>query len=352
MQLIDRNMLLSDDISTKWNHFCNFRQMKQWSRILYHFLFWLLSALFLMWFYTKLTREYAHTIVLAGIVWFVSMAVVYFFIRVLIPIYLITRRLVRFWILTCYTVVLAVWLSLFSVILYFAWLMMQTNGQTFPFNIDLVFLLAGQFLVIAAGVLLHSVRENIRMKNNQLRLLKSQFHPHFLFNTLNNLYALSLKKSDETPRMILKLSDLLDYSLHKSDQSRVTVEEEVQLIENYFDLARMRFGDSLNLTLVTELPNAEFRIPPMLLLPFVENAIKHGVHPDIADNKVVVSISGHQHRIHFRVWNKTCGAVRDGRPGLGIQQVKERLDLLLPGRFKLEIKDASGEFQVSLILYE
>ena len=344
--------------------------MKKRPRYSDHFVYWLVAAIFLIWFYTKLTREYQHTLLLASVVWCVSISVVYFFNHFLIPRYLFPNRYFRFVIFSVYSLVISVWISLFITLLYFSLLLTQSDGMEFPFRIDLAFLLAGQFLVVAAGVLLHAVRENIRMirrqnelelqrveilaklKESELRFLKSQFHPHFLFNTLNNLYSLSLRKSDQAPEMILKLSELLDYSLHRAEADRIPLSEEIQFIENYCELTRMRFGKAVILSFEAENQDPAYPVPPMILLPFVENAIKHGIHPEHPESFVRITVVQDNHGVRFETENRVFGLKPDQKvvDGIGLSHVRNRLELIMPGKYKLNIKQTKGLFTVNLTL--
>ena len=141
-------------------------------RTIIHLAFWLISLLGLVWFYTQLTREYSHTLVLAAIVWPVSLASVYFINIKLIPKYLMTKKYRLFGVFTVYTLIIATWITMLFVYMYFYILVTRVGSQGFPFEIDLAFILAGMFLVIATGVLGRAVRENFRImkEKNELEM--------------------------------------------------------------------------------------------------------------------------------------------------------------------------------------
>ena len=343
-------------------------------RIVLHLIFWFAALLFLGWFYTQLTQEYSHTLVLVTIVWPVSVGAVYFINLKLIPNFLFRERYKRFTLYTSYTLIIATWITLLFVYLYFFRLLTNTGGRGFPFEIDLAFIIAGMFLVIFAGVLIHVVRENFRifkekteleklkltiqarLKTVEAKTLKAQFHPHFLFNTLNNLYSLSLKKSDDAPKMILKLSDLLDHSLNRTEEIEVRLEEEVSFIKNYIDLAAMRFGERMNISFCTEIENPDHPICPNILIPFVENAIKHGISPEKDVNKIKLILNQKGKEMYFEIENAIHKSPEycyndDKNNGLGIQQVQAFLAALYSSSHKLHIEENENIFKVKLRIY-
>jgi LytS/YehU family sensor histidine kinase len=234
-------------------------------------------------------------------------------------------------------------------------------------------MMAGQYLVVAAGVLGHAIRENFRaitlrnelenqrlefqskLMESELRFMKTQFHPHFLFNTLNNLYSLSLKKSDEAPGMILRLSKLLDYSLHGANSEQVSLSEEIQFIQNYIDIAQMRFGEKLTFHFDKEIDDTEFKMPPLLLMPFVENAVKHGISPESLQSWIRIKIHQLGKKLTFTIENSTFDSVIDfstisGKTGLGLEQVRNRLNIILPESHNLIINKEEQHFSVTLII--
>lgn len=349
--------------------------MNTLKKILTHAGLWILAVIFWIWLFTGLTREYEYTLVLVVIVGAISVSVVYFFNLFLIPRFLFTRRYWRFGLLSVYSIIISVWITLFLLFLYLAHILSSNPGLHSPFQIDVAFLLAGMFLVIIAGVLGHVIRENFnnlkeksalkaatleanaKLKESELRLLKSQFHPHFLFNTLNNLYALSLKKSDDTPGMILKLSDLLDYSLYGSEKDKVELKEEIQFIQNYLDLIKMRFKNHGEITFDWKSDNQECKISPMMLIPFVENAVKHGLGKSDKEGWIRISLEQNSSHLIFKIENSL--ADKDFQEntdhsdyGLGLQQIKSRLDILYPNSHTLIITDDPKQYTVKLEIHE
>ena len=185
----------------------------------------------------------------------------------------------------------------------------------------------------------------------ELNFLKAQIHPHFLFNTLNNLYSLTLTKSDQAPEVVAKLSAMLDYMLYRCSGPRVRVRDEVELLQHYIDLERLRYGDRLTVAFdyITDDPEAE--IAPLLLISLVENAFKHGVSQAMAAAQVQVHLRVQEGRIRFRVFNTKAPTQADPEAsGLGTQNVQRQLDLLYPDQYQWQIQEQSEAYEVTLIL--
>jgi two-component system, LytTR family, sensor kinase len=185
----------------------------------------------------------------------------------------------------------------------------------------------------------------------ELKFLKTQIHPHFLFNTLNNLYALTLKKSDRAPDMVLKLSELINYMLYECTGDEVLLAKEIKFIRNYIDIEKMRYGDRLDVDIRVTGEIGGRRIAPLVILPFVENCFKHGASEDLAQSWVKITIDAGEDHLIAKVENsKSSENGRSGNEGIGIQNVKRRLDLLYPGRHELKIINGEETFLVILTI--
>ena len=189
----------------------------------------------------------------------------------------------------------------------------------------------------------------------ELKFLKSQVHPHFLFNTLNNLYALTLKQSKEASEVVLKLSDLLDYMLYECNADRVILQKEIKLVEDYIVLEKIRYGDRLDVSLHLRGDVSEKMIAPMLILPFVENSFKHGVSGELNQSWVRIDLSARETGITLKVENSKSGNdgqedTFDYKEGIGLKNVKRRLELLYPDQYDLTIIDSESSFLVVLKL--
>jgi two-component system, LytTR family, sensor kinase len=186
----------------------------------------------------------------------------------------------------------------------------------------------------------------------ELKFLKTQIHPHFLFNTLNNLYALTLKKSDKAPGTVLKLSELINYMLYECKSDEVELSKEIKFIRNYIDIEKMRYGDKLDVDIRVSGDVGDRKIAPLIILPFVENCFKHGASEDLQQSWVKVTIDSHPDHVVIKVENSKS-ADNHSNPvqnyeGIGIQNVKRRLDLLYPGRHELKIMNGEETFLVIL----
>jgi sensor histidine kinase YesM len=184
----------------------------------------------------------------------------------------------------------------------------------------------------------------------QLQLLKAQLHPHFLFNTLNDIYSFSLQTSPKTPQMILKLSSLLSYMLYDCKTDEVLLEKEVDVMKNYIDLEKERYGDKIDISVNIHGAIQDKYITPLLILPFLENAFKHGTSEQLEKPWMSVDIAVKDHLLQCKVVNSKNEFVPLSENGVGIQNVKKRLELLYPGKHELKLADEGVFFVVSLQL--
>ena len=178
----------------------------------------------------------------------------------------------------------------------------------------------------------------LQLKEQELHYLKMQIHPHFLFNTLNTIYGFALKQSKQTPEIILKLSNLLDYILYQVNKPKVSLKEEVLHIKEYIELEKIRFQDTLKVTFTTTEIKEEIQIAPMLLIPFVENAFKHGSLEDgflSVEIKVVVT----ENQLDFFIRNTFLNyETINENSGIGLENIRKRLELHYKDNYSLEIE--------------
>jgi hypothetical protein len=195
--------------------------------------------------------------------------------------------------------------------------------------------------------------DRFKQVQTELALLKSQVNPHFFFNTLNSLYALSLEKSDQVPDVVLKLSDLMRYVLDSSNKKTVPLEDEVQFLKSYISLEQLRLPEKTDIRVSVKGDLQTHCIAPMLLIPFVDNSFKHGLSSSIGDGYIHVSITIERKNLHFQVKNsKPQPESRDKteRPGMGLENVKRRIALLYPDKHQLNIADNPKSYCVELLL--
>ena len=190
----------------------------------------------------------------------------------------------------------------------------------------------------------------------ELQLLKAQVHPHFLFNTLNNLYSLTLTQSGQAPEVVLKLAGLLRYMLYECNMPLVPLAKEIKLVQDYIQLEKLRYGDRLDLGInITGNPEGKF-ISPLLLLPFLENSFKHGASEHLDQAWISLDVNIQDNKLKFKLINALPAEplpVSCPKPvvhGLGLENVKKRLELIYPQRYKLKAIQETETFVVTLIL--
>ncbi len=193
--------------------------------------------------------------------------------------------------------------------------------------------------------------EKLQLKT-ELQLLRLQLNPHFLFNTLNNLYALTISKDDKAPEVVAKLSEILRFLIYDSNTQLVPLDSEISLIENYIDLEMLRYGERLNFCFEVTGNTKGLMLPPLLLFTFVENSFKHGVSNDSGSPELQLKLITKNAFIHFHIVNTIPEDPKKNEVGgIGLVNLKKRLGLLFPGKHKLDITHEEGRYSVDLKLY-
>jgi LytS/YehU family sensor histidine kinase len=190
---------------------------------------------------------------------------------------------------------------------------------------------------------------------SELQVLKAQLNPHFLFNTFNNLYVLSLQKSDKTPAAISKMSDLFHYILYECNSVEVAVSKEIKLIEDYIQLQQLRYAERLSINFEKDIENPDFMIPPMLLYTFIENCFKHGCSNDPGSPWIKLRIRVRNNSFYFEAENSNANATfrkKKSDGGVGLANVKRRLELIYPNNHQLEIRKDDNLFYIRLELHK
>ncbi len=187
---------------------------------------------------------------------------------------------------------------------------------------------------------------------SELRFLKSQINPHFLFNTLNSLYALTLKKSDLAPDIVLKLSEMMRYMLYECNEKWVPLSKEVNYIANYLELERIRQGNRVDIKYEVKGQLGNQKIAPLMFIPFIENCFKHGLGSQISKGFVNIYLDVRGNEIDLQIENSKTEAIpkqlhpRSG--GIGLVNVRRRLELLYPNRYMLQVVDSPTTYTVKL----
>lgn len=185
---------------------------------------------------------------------------------------------------------------------------------------------------------------------SELRFLRAQMNPHFLFNVLNSIYALARKKDDRTEETVLRLSKLLRFMIYECNEALIPLEKERQMIRDYLSLEEVRFQDKLCLSFEEDIDDDHYQVPPLLLLPLVENAFKHGLSESRREAWVNISLTAHQGKLGFKVKNsvETEAAGSEQPTGLGLENLRRQLELLYPDQHELHILRTSDTFEVEL----
>ncbi len=237
---------------------------------------------------------------------------------------------------------------------------MPPMSKNFLFILILVYLIVG--VVSFVSILNHSfetasknrelqnkiLNAQLQFKEQELLYLKRQIHPHFLFNTLNTIYGLALKQSKHTPDIIMKLSNLLDYILYQVNKPKVDLKGEVLHIKEYIDLEKIRFQDTLKVEFKASEINEDIQIAPMLLIPFVENAFKHG---GLIDGflKIEIQIKVKEKQLDFFIRNTINNSEGNNKNGgIGLENITKRLDLNYKNNYKLESNFKSNWYEAKL----
>jgi len=264
-----------------------------------------------------------------------------------------------------YLVYAASILGSFAVVLLIHMVLFNVIVAVFPFRFTgaLSFLLPQFVLMVTVSTTLRVVTDKLetdrlarqRQEENmktEVSFLRSQINPHFIFNILNNLVALERMKSPELGPTILKLSALMQYMLYDTDAERVELSREVEYLQSYIDLQRQRFGQKIPITVSLDAGAGNYEIEPMLLIPFVENAFKHGVGL-IEKPGIEIMLRVRDGVLFFAVrnrYNPNSTEEKDKGSGIGLGNVKRRLKLLYQSQHRLLLSQSEGWFLVSLEL--
>jgi len=287
----------------------------------------------------------------------------YIAMYVIIPRFLLKRRYKDFVISSVYMVLgvayLEILITICLIVLPVYVLPLKWSAPIKVDSLDIYLRLIGIYAVVflASSVKLLKHWYTMQKKNQQLikekleaelNMLKSQVHPHFLFNTLNNLYALTLKKSDKSPDVVLKLSEILDFMLYHSNKDFVELEREIKLINNYIALEKLRYGERLIIDFEIDGEIQNKNIAPMLIFPLVENCFKHGVSSTNQKSWIKLTIKVSTEHLSFTAENSMIEKQDKQKGGLGLINLRKRLDLIYPENHKLIINEAGNVFTALL----
>jgi two-component system, LytTR family, sensor kinase len=337
-----------------------------WTRIALHLLFWLvylpLNAV-VNCNLNQLPVEQAFMTALGGEAFSlpVKLLLVYVIFYYIIPQYSERNKVSKLIGVTLLTFLVATLIYRLSV----AWIYFPLFHPEAPFDFfnpkGLVLTAFDLFITLAAAVPIKLIRlhykslefeqELIREKlESELHFLRAQTNPHFLFNTLNNLFVLARKKSDVTPDAIMMLSKIMRFMLHDCRAPRIPLSNEVRVVRDYIELERLRYNDRLVVDYKEDIDNSEEQVAPLMLLPFVENSFKHGAGNTTGKVRIDVQLQLHAKRLHFRVQNTIDPDAPPSlaKSGIGLGNVQRQLELIYPGKYRLDFGPKGDVYLVEL----
>ncbi len=334
--------------------------------VLLHLLFWVGVWFFFVYFFSYNSNNSNYVTWFSSFLLPVTMVTTYFVVYYLIPKYLLTKKYKLFILYGSYTLVFSTYLIIITI---FGSLIFLSNlniknmppmSRNYVFVLILVYLIVG--LVSFVNLLNHNFKTEsknkelqnkiletqLQIKSQELQYLKKQIHPHFLFNTLNTIYGFALKQSKNTPDIILKLSNLLDYILYQVNKPKVSLKEEILHIKEYIELEKIRFQDTLKVNFQVNSISPEIQIAPMLLIPFIENAFKHGSLVDgFLQIEVLIKVTNDE--LNFKIVNSVLqDSSKESESGIGLANIKKRLNLLYKENHQLHIERVDNWFTVTL----
>ena len=182
--------------------------------------------------------------------------------------------------------------------------------------------------------------------NTEIKLLKAQINPHFIFNSMNNIYSLAYSKSDQTPDAILKLSEMLRYVYYDCNRDEVSLGAEVRYIQNYIAFQQLKSPHKQMITFELNGIDKNFRIAPMLFIPFVENSFKYSKIEDLKEANVTIKLTTNENILYFKISNTQPESGMPSGSGMGIENVRSRLKLTYPDKHELKVNDENDSFEV------
>lgn len=232
------------------------------------------------------------------------------------------------------------------------------NAPPMFWNMLLLFSTTFSIAILWESTVFAMKKEEETIKNKaehvktELKLLKSQINPHFLFNSLNNIYALSVMDSDKTQQSISYLSDMLRYVLYECDQTMVPVQKEMEYLNNYIKLFSLKSSQPYSITTEFDVQNSDTFVAPMLFIPFIENALKHGNIEQRKTSYIKISIKNTTNELVYQVENSVANAQKskDEAGGIGLENVKKRLQILYKNKHQLQVSQNPEEFKIKLTL--
>lgn len=341
------------------------------SRNIFAAVYWGLSGFALLFVFVDQNLDFTVRLVLVGILLCITYGSTRIINDWLIPQVFFKRKLLNFVYALFGLWVVSLWLILLTLVLMLLWISGIEPVTEIPSRQEILIIVFASYLIIIFASVVHFILETqqqyvekinlknqkknieLHLKHAQRQLLQSQIHPHFIYNILNSIYALS-RKEPKVRKIILDLSAILDYMLYECQSPQVKLIGEITFLENYINLESIRHDGNFKVEFRKELEKNDSEIAPLILFPFLENALKHGCH-DGSDSSVRMDLSVVETTIYFHIRNqRRNGEMSIGRnrsSGMGLANVKERLELLYPARHDLQIEEKAEEYIVNLQIH-
>lgn len=324
-----------------------------------HVLFWLVVLAFYVVFFGRRNSNYIQTFFFVGLLMPVTIATTYFLNYYLVPRYLMRERYGLFMLYFLYTLVASLYFEMMIAMLTLIVMAELNIREMSPASFDVFFMLTSLLLVVffAIGIKMMlqwrtTERDHQKLMSDkiaaELKFLKGQLNPHFLFNTLNNLYYLSTQKSDKTPKAILQLSEMLDYVMNSGKTVFVPLERELREAENYIALEMLRYEGRVKTEFKVDGETTGHVIGPMILITLIENAFKHGVMQSTQASWIKIYVACDEKGVVISISN-SIGNILPGK-GIGLENLRSQLNYLYEGKHTFLAEEKSETFEIKLVL--
>lgn len=346
------------------------------TRIGFHVLFWVILSVFYDFVSSYLSNQSFFETLLHDLLFFFPSDIlgVYFTLYLLIPKFLLKKKYIRF------TVYFFIFLFFLMIVItmplqYYGMYISRIDANKlipsfFEYlkrSILIALTLKLMIIGIATTIKLAKIWFNsqkkqqnlvnekleikLQLKEAELKFLKSQINPHFLFNALNNLYSLILENSPKAPGIVLKISSLMDYVLYKCNVQNIELLKEIENIKNYIDLQKIRYSDKVNIIINVEGDPCKINIAPLLILPLIENAFKHGLDKNVGNGFIEINFNiSDDRKFNLVVTNSLNGENNHTGEGIGISNLRKRLELQYPQKFQLNLQTIDNTFIAELCI--
>ncbi len=351
-----------------FKHFCTMAKIEK-NRVFKHILIWGIVWLLPILFFTEgwedpLRLLYRVLPVIASLLTLITINLVY-----LLPELYFKRKLGLYCLISSFLFIGIIWLLNNDLLIFSEWAerynvperLFQQSSNAQPvtwlrFFIPLLISFVGSTLIELTHFANKKEKAAISIEKEKLdteiKFLKSQINPHFMFNVLNNIYTLTVIKSDKAPDNLMRLSEMLRYMLYDSNNGKVPLQKEIDYLENYISLASLKDSRGLNVKVDLDKSRAGLKVAPLLFIPFVENAFKHSKIEDLKNGFINISLKTSKEHLEFSIENSIPDVVfkKDTLGGIGLTNTKQRLDLLYPNKHELKISENGNVYAVYLKL--